>query len=164
VSDINTPMGVIVCPQCSLPKLYGVYGYAGPQCQCWHPTPQPTLDIAGTLHQQSEEIRRLRAELAASRERFDKATAAFEREQDRALAAEVRAESAETALAASREREARMRAIAESAIKTRSRDVSDWADDMRRVAALAEGAQEPVHRPVHRPVHQPVHGELNNEA
>lgn len=63
-------------------------------------------------------------------------------------------------LAVSREREARMRAIAESAIKTRSRDVSDWADDMRRVAALAEGAQEPVHRPVH----QPVHGELNNEA
>lgn len=108
MSDINTPMDVIVCPQCSLPKLTGVYGYAGPQCQCWHPTPQPTLDIAGTLHQQSEEIRRLRAELAASRERFDKATAAFEREQDRALAAEVRAESAETALAASREREARM--------------------------------------------------------
>ena len=69
MSDINTPMDVIVCPQCSLPKLYGVYGYAGPQCQCWHPTPQPTLDIAGTLHQQSEEIRRLRAELAASCER-----------------------------------------------------------------------------------------------
>jgi len=69
VSDINTPMGVIVCPQCSLPKLSGVYGYAGPQCQCWHPTPQPTLDVAGKLLQQSEEIRRLRAELAASRER-----------------------------------------------------------------------------------------------
>lgn len=74
------------------------------------------------------------------------------------------AEQLRTELAVSREREARMRAIAESAIKTRSRDVSDWADDMRRVAALAEGAQEPVHRPVHRPVHQPVHGELNNEA
>jgi len=28
------------------------------------------------------------------------------------------------------------------------------------IAALAEGAQEPVHRPVH----QPVHGALNNEA
>lgn len=56
----------------------------------------------------ADEIERLRAELAASRERFDKASAAFEREQDRALAAEVRAESAETALAASREREARM--------------------------------------------------------
>ncbi len=69
MSDINTPMGVIVCPQCSLPKLAGVYGYAGPQCQCWHPTPQPTLDVAGKLLQQSEEIRRLRAELAASRER-----------------------------------------------------------------------------------------------
>lgn len=78
------------------------------------------------------------------------------------LQQQIAALSAE--LAASREREARMRAIAESAIKTRSRDVSDWADDMRRVAALAEGAQEPVHRPVHRPVHQPVHGELNNEA
>lgn len=69
MSDITTPMGVSVCPQCSLPKLTGVYGYAGPQCQCWHPTPSPTLDVAGTLHQQSEEIRRLRAELAACRER-----------------------------------------------------------------------------------------------
>lgn len=39
MSDINTPMDVVVCPQCSLPKLTGV------------------------------EIRRLRAELAASRER-----------------------------------------------------------------------------------------------
>lgn len=50
-------------------------------------------------------------------------------------------EQLRTELAVSREREARMRAIAESAIKTRSRDVSDWADDMRRIAALAEGAQ-----------------------
>lgn len=69
MSAINTPMGVIVCPQCSLPKLAGVYGYAGPQCQCWHPTPQPTLDVAGQLLQQSEETHRLRAELAAGRER-----------------------------------------------------------------------------------------------
>lgn len=70
MSDINTPMDVIVCPQCSLPKLTGVYGYAGPQCQCWPPTPQPTFYVVGTtLLQQSEEIRRLRAELAASRER-----------------------------------------------------------------------------------------------
>lgn len=51
------------------------------------------------------------------------------------------AEQLRAELAASREREARMRAIAESAIKTRSRDVSDWADDMRRIAALAEGEQ-----------------------
>lgn len=69
MSDINTPMDVIVCPQCSLPKLTGVYGYAGPQCQCWHPTPSPTLDEVRTLRQQSEKIRKLRAELAASRER-----------------------------------------------------------------------------------------------
>ena len=54
-------------------------------------------------------MREAEQEIAAIRERFDKAAAAFEREQDRALAAEVRAETVETALSASREREARMR-------------------------------------------------------
>ena len=77
------------------------------------------------------EAKRLRSEVAtleASRQQIFKA-------------ADIEIEQLRAELAASREREARLRAIAESAIKTRSRDVSDWADDMRRIAALAEGAQ-----------------------
>lgn len=73
-------------------------------------------------------MREAEQELAACRERFAKAAAAFEREQDRALAAEVRAETAEAALASSREREAHLRSRVLSALK-----IAD--------AALAEGAQ-----------------------
>lgn len=62
-------------------------------------------------------------------------------------------------LAASREREARMRAlIADDSYAMTFQSFGQYRAALLK--ALTEGAQEPVHRPVH----QPVHGELNNEA
>jgi len=59
------------CVKCGKPVIHGVGGYAGPQCMCWaSPAPTgPLLDVTETLMQQSMEITRLRADLAASRER-----------------------------------------------------------------------------------------------
>lgn len=112
-----------------------------------------------------DELEQLRAELAASRHELEGAKKAanaqarlidsleqqrahLNAQRDQWIEARDTLDSERAAnarlteeLAASRECEARMRALAESAIKTRSRDVSDWADDMRRIAALAEGAQ-----------------------
>lgn len=42
-------------------------------------------------------------------------------------------------LAAAEARAKRIKSISASAIKTSSRDVADWADDMHQIAALAEG-------------------------
>ena len=75
-------------------------------------------------------------------------------------------EQLRTELAVSREREVRMRGalrnlLALDADHQRGADDEDVCAEVREArAALAEGAQEPVHRPVH----QPVHGALNNEA
>lgn len=119
------------------------------------------------------EIRRLRAELAASREREARM---------RAMIADDG--HAMTFQSLGQYRTSLLRALAEGArgadalidcrtCRNYTRDGCIQTaqcvngDGYRRAtpvrfwsAALAEGAQEPVHRPVH----QPVHGELNNEA
>ncbi len=98
------------------------------------------VEARDTLDSERAANARLTEELAASHEWFAKASAAFEREEDRALAAEVRAESAETALATSREREAQMLAlIADDSYAMTFQSFGQYRTALLR--ELAEGAQ-----------------------